>query len=279
MTINTILTVLTDQNANAACLEHAIGLAKGLDAHLDVMALGIDPVQVGYAYGGMDALVKEASIGRVTQTANEVAKWAEERVQASGLRYNVEPAVALLSGAHQLVGTHGRFSDVIVVPQPYADKAGPETETLLESALFHSSTPVIVVPPKATARAKPQKIVAGWNDSAQSLAAIKAALPLMREADLVSLTIIDPPKHGADRSDPGGAISQFLARHGVHVEISVLAKTMPRVGDVLMRHAEDFGADMIVSGAYGHTRFREALLGGATRRLLEQSSVPMFMMH
>jgi nucleotide-binding universal stress UspA family protein len=74
-------------------------------------------------------------------------------------------------------------------------------------------------------------------------------------------------------------LSQFLARHGVKAEIDVLSKTMPRVSDVLMRHVSDVNADMIVMGAYGHSRFREAILGGATRSMLEKATVPVLMAH
>ena len=95
----------------------------------------------------------------------------------------------------------------------------------------------------------------------------------------MNITIIDPPTHGPERSDPGGALSQWLSRQGVHSEISVLAKTMPRVADVLARHANDIGADLVVMGAYGHSRFREAILGGATRHTLETSEVPVFLAH
>ena len=77
----------------------------------------------------------------------------------------------------------------------------------------------------------------------------------------------------------GGLLSLFLARHGVKTEIDVLSKTLPRVSDVLMRHARDTNADLMVMGAYGHSRFRESILGGATRNMLEQAPVHVFMAH
>jgi len=106
-----------------------------------------------------------------------------------------------------------------------------------------------------------------------------AALKRDQSADNVHVVVIDPPQHGPNRSDPGGALSQYLARHGVKTEIDVLSKTMPRVSDVLCRHVQDLDADMIVMGAYGHSRFREAILGGATRNMLEQAEVPVFLAH
>ncbi len=108
---------------------------------------------------------------------------------------------------------------------------------------------------------------------------MRAALPLLKAADLVNIAIVDPSSHGPERSDPGGALSQLLSRHGVKTEVSVLAKTMPRVSDVLNRHVRDTDADMMVMGAYGHSRFREAILGGTTRNMLEQAEVPVFMAH
>ena len=91
--------------------------------------------------------------------------------------------------------------------------------------------------------------------------------------------VIDPPAHGPERSDPGGLLCQLLVRHGVKAEVSVLARALPRVSDVLARQARDVDADMIVMGAYGHSRFREAILGGATRDMLEKSEVPVFLAH
>ncbi len=109
--------------------------------------------------------------------------------------------------------------------------------------------------------------------------AIRAALPLLKKANSVRVTVIDPPRHGHERSDPGGPLSVFLARHGIKVEIDVLGKSLPRVSDVLLRHAADKDADLVVMGAYGHSRFREAILGGATRDMLEEAKLPVFMKH
>jgi nucleotide-binding universal stress UspA family protein len=137
----------------------------------------------------------------------------------------------------------------------------------------------MVMPDKATSTLNPRRVMIGWDESAEALSAVRAAIPLLTRADAVHVVVVDPPAHGPNRSDPGGLLSQFLARHGVKVEIDVLAKTLPRISDVLARHAGDIEAEMIVMGAYGHSRFREAILGGATRNTLESTSVPLFMAH
>ncbi len=148
-----------------------------------------------------------------------------------------------------------------------------------KSSLFDAGAPVMVMPDGVGFPKKIKHIVVAWNESREALAAIHRAMPLLIAADIVNIAIIDPPTHSSTRSDPGGALSQMLARHGVHVEISVLAKTMPRVSDVIARHVQDESADILVMGAYGHSRFRESILGGATRNMLQMSKVPIFMAH
>ncbi len=139
--------------------------------------------------------------------------------------------------------------------------------------------PVLIVPDAGSPDLPCRRIVVGWNQSAEALSAIRKAMPLLKSADLVDITVIDPPTHGPERSDPGGQLSQLLARHGIHAEVSVLAKTLPRISDVINRHVRDTNADMVVMGAYGHSRFREAILGGATRHMLENVEIPVLMAH
>jgi nucleotide-binding universal stress UspA family protein len=123
----------------------------------------------------------------------------------------------------------------------------------------------------------PERVVIAWNESAEAMRAVRAALPLMAQARSVTVVVIDPPQHAPNRSDPGGALSQFLSRHGLRVEIEVLSRTLPRISDVLLRHVAESGADLVIMGAYGHSRFREAILGGATRAMLEQQQVAVLM--
>jgi nucleotide-binding universal stress UspA family protein len=94
---------------------------------------------------------------------------------------------------------------------------------------------------------------------------------------MVKVVMVAPGSHGRDEADPGSAICQWLSRHGARVEAAVLPKTLPRVADVISRHAADEEAHLIVMGAYSHSRFRESLLGGATRDMLANAAVPVLM--
>jgi len=143
--------------------------------------------------------------------------------------------------------------------------------------LFDGDSPVLILPELGMELPKFNKIVLAWNQSDEALHAARAALPLLQNADLVNIVIVDPPAHGVERSDPGGLLTQMLARHGVQVDVSVIAKTLPRISDMLRRHATDQAADLLVIGAYSHSRLRQAILGGTTRNLLEETNLPVFM--
>ena len=111
------------------------------------------------------------------------------------------------------------------------------------------------------------------------MTAVRRALPILKTAALVDICIVAPERHASDTTDPGAELSRMLSRHGVKVEVTILAQTLPRVSEVIARHVADMDADMLVMGAYGHSRFREAILGGATRNMLEHATVPVLMAH
>jgi nucleotide-binding universal stress UspA family protein len=279
MSYKTILTVLTDPALIPATLDQAETLARTHDAHLDVLCLGVDRTQTGYYYAGANALILQETIARAETEANEIEAQVKARLERSGLRWSTDAGVSQMADIARHVAARARFADLAVLPKPYGATRGAELEPVIESAMFEGLCPILVVPGPGHAMTAPKRIVIGWNESREALVAVKAALPLLAQADLVHVVVVDPPSHGPSRSDPGGPLSQYLARHGVRAEIDVLSKTLPRISDVLIRHANDVNADLLVMGAYGHSRFREAILGGATRNMLEQSEQTVFMAH
>ncbi len=272
-----LLEPLAAGTPQAMALAHAEALADSFDAHLEVIGIGCDRTQIGYYYAGATALVQQETYEEARRAAQEIEATVRDHLKSSPLRWSVETAVGQIAGLAALVTSRARFADMVVMPSPYGEGRGTEFEVALEAALFDSHAPVMVVPEGAEAPVRPGRAVIAWNQSPEALAAIRRALPLLVGADLVNIAIIDPPRHGPERSDPGGALSQMLTRHGLRCEISVLSRTMPKVSDVITRHVGDVGADLLVMGAYGHSRFREAILGGATRDVLEHPPVPVFM--
>lgn len=282
MAYKSILTVLTNPDTVELAITSAARLALAQDAHLDVLVLGVDRTQVGYSYIGTGAVLMQVSLDRAEADARSLETAAKKALgeQFPELRFAVEAVVTQLGALSDLVASRARFADLVVLPRPYGSGQGAESEAVVEAALFEGKAPVLVLPEKGLGEhALPKRIVVAWNQSAEAMVATRQALPLLKGADKVNITVIDPPTQGEERSDPGGMLCQMLVRHGVHAEVSVLARSLPRISDVLARHVWDQNADMLVMGAYGHSRFREAILGGATRNMLEKAEVPVLMAH
>ena len=279
MAYKSLLTVLTDIKIADAPLSQMVALARSWDAHAEALCLGVDRTQTGYYYAGANAMILQETLARATSEAAEVLEYARGALGKADIRWSAEDGVAQIADLGRHVAHRARFSDLVVLPRPYGPNRGAEVEPIVEAALFEGRAPVLVVPDEHEAKSQPRTIIVGWNESVEALTAIRQALPFLMAADAVRIVVIDPPQHGPDRSDPGGLLSQMLARHGVRCEIDVLGKTMTRVSDILNRHVTDTAADMIVMGAYGHSRFREAILGGATRNMLERAEVPVFRAH
>lgn len=282
MSYKSILTVLSTAKGTPAAVSAAARLAHAQDAHLDILVLGVDRTQLGYSYIGAGAIVMQAALDRAEDDAREaeLAVRAAINAESPDLRSSVEVMVTQIGALSDVVAQRSRFADLVVLPRPYGPGIGPEAEAVVEAAMFGGRAPVMILPDKGLTRAEvPRRIVLAWNQSAEAMVAARQAMPFLKGADMVSITVVDPPNYGPERSDPGGLLCQLLVRHGVHAEVSVLARNLPRVSDVLSRHALDLDADLIVMGAYGHSRFREAILGGATRNMLEAAETPIFMAH
>lgn len=279
MAYKSLLTVITDATVAQTPLAHLVALAAAQDAHAEALCLGIDRTQTGYYYAGANALILQQTLTRAHAEADELLASTRAYFGKTDIRWSAESGVTPFADLSRHVALHARFSDLVVLPQPYGKDRGAELEPVVEAALFDADAPVMVVPDGVAATPNPAQIILAWNQSRESLSAARAALPFLKVADMVRIVIVDPPAHGPERSDPGGLLSQMLARHGVACEIDVISKTLPRVSDVINRHVADKGADMVVMGAYGHSRFREAILGGATRNMLEQARVPVLMAH
>lgn len=279
MIYKTLLTVISDMERAKAPLDQTSVLAHRFDAHTDALCLGIDRTQTSYDYGMANAMILQQSLQVAKEEAATLQAFAEDRLSRDGLPYATVNAVAPIGEITRNVARRGRFCDLMVVAKPYGTGAPIEGEAIVEAGLFESAAPVLVVPEQAKPMTETKRILVGWNESAEALSAVRKAMPFLKTAESVHVVVIDPPRHGPDRSDPGGLLCQMLARHGVICEVNVLSKSLPRTSDVLMRHAEDIDADLLVMGAYGHSRFRETILGGATRDILETADRPVLMAH
>lgn len=278
MTYKSFLTVWDGRDACNASLETAVRMTREAEGHLDVLCVGLDRVQPGVYYSAASPILLNDGIETARSDAKSYEEAVTSKLGSSDINWGCQSLVAQLNGLSFIVQHNARYSDLVVLPQPYGQDAADDAATVLEAALFDAGAPVLVHP-ASPAGDFGRKIVVAWNESDESLAAIRAAMPFLKKAEQVDITMVDPGRHSSGQSDPGMQVSQMLTRQGVNVTVTVLARTMPSIAEVLHRHANDIGADMIVMGAYGHSRLRQSFIGGATRDTLENIDMPVLMAH
>jgi nucleotide-binding universal stress UspA family protein len=179
-----------------------------------------------------------------------------------------------------------RYADLVILGQDQdqdQDETAPglpaRVRRLPEHVALHGVRPVLVVPPGYRGAPLPGTVVAGWDGSQQALRAMTAALPLLVRADAVKLALVNPDALATQHGEqPGADLARWLARHGVRVDV-VLEQTTTTAGHALAALARDSGAGLMVCGAYGHSRYREWMLGGVTRELLARAPVPLLIAH
>lgn len=275
MTYKIIATILTDTDQSTEGLDAAISLADRMDAHLDIYVVTISHTESNNYYVGAEALMIAEQTRDAMVQRDKIEVWLKDRMHGEMVRWSMQAATVQGPALTDYLARKLRFSDLVVLPRPYQNN--PEAATLVEACLFAAERPVLMIPKGCKAPEVGGHVLMGWNDGAEALAAARAALPILEQAEVADICIIDPPAHAPDRSDPGGAMAQYLMRHGTKSEVAVLAKTEPHIGEILLRRAKEVGAQMIVSGAYSHSRLREAVFGGATRSLLETADLPILM--
>ena len=143
-----------------------------------------------------------------------------------------------------------------------------------------SGRPLLMVPFAGDFPVLGQDVLVGWNASAEAARAVNDALPILQRARKVTVLSVNPRRGiRGDGDVPAADIALHLARHGIRAEAAHTVVTDIGEGDALLSYAADIGADLLVTGMYGHSRLREMVFGGVTRSLLAEMTVPVFMAH
>lgn len=183
--------------------------------------------------------------------------------------------------AGSALSMQARYGDLVVVGQTDRSESLPATQPgFPEYVVLNSGRPVLVVPHAAHAGHIGKRILIAWDAGIEATRAVNAAMPFLTQAELVQVAIFDPkPRSGVHGEQPGADLAEYLSRHGVRIEVSQRSSGDVDTGNALLLQAADFGADLIVMGCYGHSRFREILLGGVSNTILRSMTMPVLMSH
>jgi nucleotide-binding universal stress UspA family protein len=271
MTYKTVLLVL-DANYEAD-LTAAADLCDAADAHLSVLLVKVAaPPRFG-DHAGLSVAWLDMQAADFEQLENAVEA-VRTALKDVGLSFDVAGEYTEPSRADDLVGERARYADVVLI----GTSMDPSLRArAIEGALFYSPCPVLLAPRRRSVTLLPRRILLAWNSSLESKRAAREALDMMKSAEGVNVVLVDPAASRWNGHEPGADVATYLARHGIKVTVDRLPSAERPVDEVLNEHAIDTTADLIVIGAYGHTRLRERIFGGVTKAMIEAPIVPVLM--
>ncbi len=280
MSYKTIVVHLDASTQRAQRLEVAFELAEKFDAHLVGLYAPGPSVIPSYALAEIGPAVIELD-GRNRKLA---AQAAQERFREVSARHRAVKCEWRSSNGDAITAAclSARYADLVIAgqPQPQDTETGGMPAGFAADLILSARRPVLFVPYAGRFPLVGQRVLVAWNASPEAARALSEAMPILSGASHVEVIAFDPDGLGADHGDvPGADIGLFVARHGIKVTVHQQTGTGLNVGLQLLSHAADYAADLIVMGAYGHSRLREWILGGATRTLFESMTVPVLMSH
>jgi nucleotide-binding universal stress UspA family protein len=267
------LTVGADRDTAA---DFAISIAEAFEAHIAGIAFAYDPVITPTVMDGVSAAWIDTQREESRSAAQQAIDKFEAHAKRSRLSAENRLIEASLGAAASLLGRIARRFDLVVVGQTDPDRMTPDS-LFIEAALFESGRPVVVVPYIRTEGLKLDRVLVCWDAGRNAARAVADAMPFLVKSKAIEIVTISAA--GSYDEVPGADIGEHLARHDLNVDVKRLVAADLDVADTILSHAADCGADLIVMGGYGHSRFREFVLGGATKGILGSMTVPVLMSH
>jgi nucleotide-binding universal stress UspA family protein len=272
-----IVVNLTPGRPRDPAADYAISLASQFSAHLTGIAFALEPAIPAGAMGGIAGDVIDSAIAEAERQAKDALAAFETAAKKQGVLSEKQVVTALVADAVNRFGQIARHFDMSVVLQPDPDSASAN-DLFMESVLFGSGRPIVVVPYIQREPAKLDHIVCCWDGSATAARAIGDAAPFLAKAKTVELLIVTNGSESRNE-EVGADMATHLARHKLNVTLQRISSGDIDVGNAILSYAADRAADFLVMGGYGHSRWREFFLGGATRQILSSMTLPTLMSH
>ena len=279
----TILVHLNHESRVPYLIAAAASLARPTKAHvigLYVMPPIIVPADVIFPMGSFDMVEPQIEMHRAqaeriraifeNSTKGEpfVSEWRKLDYVDSAI---VTIADGVVEEAHAV--------DLVIASQAQSDIRASGISDVAERVALESGRPVLVIPESWDTKAYGTHVAVAWNGRREATRATFDSMPILRQAEVRLLTVVSDEEFGRANTLPGGEIAATLARHGLNVEVQTIDRYGNDTGDALLSHVASDGANLLVMGAYGHSRFKEFILGGVTRHVLKHMTVPVLMSH
>jgi nucleotide-binding universal stress UspA family protein len=261
----------------ASVAEDAVSIAATLGAHLAAIACEVHVEVPGHFLSGAIANVPGIIAGEAEKSRKNVRDMLatfDEAAKRAGILHETYLEKCPTFAVPDLLVDYARLRDLTIVPVPES-----YDQWYAETVIFGSGRPTLVLPQAARSRPFELGTVAlAWDFSRSAARAVSDALPLLEKAKTVRIvTVTNEKKLDTKRSSE--ELAKNLARHGIDVVLDKVDADGRRIGEVLEAYTVSHRADVLVMGAYGHARWREFILGGATKSLLSKPPLPILFSH
>lgn len=276
--MKTILASLAHFERMDEVLEAAIHIARQNDGHV----IGYYPIpgasRIVYAAPGADFPVDDRVKRLYEDRLPDVKTKFEDRMHRSGVSYEWRQDERFEPLVTRAIMEHGREADVIILGHDApGSKTAKDEVAFIADIVLGAGRPVLVVPPANGHDFKADKIAIGWNASRESCRAAFDSLPLLEKASDVVLAWVNPEKtFGKSGKLPGAGLAAALARHDVSITVKGISNR-DRTAKAMINMVEEHDIDLLVIGAYGHSRMREQILGGVTEHILKNLPCPVLL--
>lgn len=279
MSYKDLLVHLDDSDICAARVAAAVALAKRDGARLTGIALALESTISTYIGIDFPSSLTEAQQEIVQQAAESAVEKFEATASEAGVEFVSRIIKCPGTKAPARMAFFARHADLIFVGQPNPDtKAKDFQEALLENVLHNSGRPVYIVPYIGRYKAKVRRAVIAWDGGKKAVRAVNDAIPMLKARKNVDVLVINPKERSDDFGGKQGEnLVDHLARYGVNAKVVVKVNPDLSVDTIIQNHISDSGADLLVMGAFGHSRLREKAFGGVTESILHQMIVPVLL--
>lgn len=270
MLIKDILVYIDSDSACENRLRTAVGLCNETSAHLTGLYVQRRLMVPAYVGAYIPPEVFEANSKEIEEIRHKTHSTFTQRIDTAGVSGEL---VVSDSDTGAALNMHSRYTDVMLLPQRATDEFDLNPYYELPSALLHSACPVMMVPRTKLPTLPIKRVLLGWSGGRECARAMQSAISLFPDMENIDVVSVDSDVTKA--SD----IALHISRHGFNCEVHMVDGSHADAGAVLLDKAQSLESDMLVMGAYGHSRLRELVIGGVTQHVMNNATLPVLFSH
>jgi nucleotide-binding universal stress UspA family protein len=283
--LNSSALVIVGAGQDTTAFRKIADVARDCAMHLSVLVTGILPSVPVHSYPvspygtfeipqAWHELVEDQA-----KAASATADTLREVLAEESVETDIRVLCAEQTGLQASLSRRALSADIVVLEHGLRQDE-PLFRSVLQAAVFNAATGVIVSGADASKSLRARRVFVAWNYGSEAARAVRAALPILRDAEEVTLAIFDPvmTEYG-DGENPGSDVARWLTHHGCRVTVQQFPTGGIEVAEAIKLRATEASSDLVVMGAYQHSRMRQIIFGGTTRTMIEQIEFPLLLAH